>query len=323
MSRAQDQIAHRDTGSFAGIDVGKAHLDLYITPANVKLRVPNTPAGIGKILLHCKEHGVQLAALEATGAYHRPVHEALHTAGIDASVLNPLRARQFAESSGQLAKTDTVDARILARFAQVLRPEPTPPLSQQHQELRALTAARRQVLQEIGDLKRQLQTTEHSLAARQIRARIKMAERHKAVLEAEARRLIAADPQMRKRHGILVSIPSIGDVTATILISELTELGRLNSKQIAALAGLAPMSRDSGTKQGNRMIRGGRQPVRNALYMCAVCCTSGSGTLGQFYRRLVKLGKHPKTALTAVMRKLVILANTLVAEDRCWQPERP
>jgi len=166
MSRAQDQIAHHNATDFAGIDVSKAHLDLHITPANAKLRAPNTPAGIGKLLALCKKHEVRLAALEATGAYHRPVHEAPCAAGVDASVLNPLRARQFAESLGRLAKTDTLDSQTLARFAQVLRPEPTPPLSQHHKALRSLIAARRQVLQEIGDLKRQLHTADHPLASR-------------------------------------------------------------------------------------------------------------------------------------------------------------
>ena len=164
---------------------------------------------------------------------------------------------------------------------------------------------------------------EHLLAARQIRARIKMTERHKAALEEELNRLIELDPDMRRKFRILTSIPHIGPVTAMILIADLNELGQVNCKQIAALAGVAPMSWDSSAKEGVRIIRSGRQTVRNALYMCAIGLTRRKVGFGAHFRRLVDLGKHPKVAITAVMRKLVILANTLIAEDRCWSPTRP
>lgn len=231
----------------------------------------------------------------------------LHEAGVPVAVINPFRSRKFAGSTGQLAKTDAIDAKVLARFAELMRPEPSVPPTEQHKALRELHAARRQLVEELGDLKRQLHNTHHPLAARQIRARIKMAERHKATLEQEVRTLIGGEPTLKRRFDILTSIPNIGAITASILIADLTELGQVKSKQIAALAGVAPMSWDSGSKHGNRMIRGGRKSVRSALYMCAVGCTSRPGSQGQFYRNLIKLGKHPKTTLTAVMRKLVIL----------------
>lgn len=323
MSRTQEQIHQPLQKIHAGIDVSKAHLDLFIHPLKIALRVSNDPAGIRKLIRLCAASGVELIALEATGAYHRLVHEMLHAAGLPTAVINPFRSRQFADSMGRLAKTDGIDAQVLARFAELIQPEPTTPPSRNHKALRALNTARRQVLEEIGDLKRQLQSTEHPLAARQIRARIKMAERHKVALEDEAKTLIQSETDLRHRYAILTSIPGVGAITAAILISDLTELGRLNSRQVAALAGVAPMSWDSGAKTGNRMIRGGRKPVRNALYMCAVGLTRRDGFLGDFYRRLVKSGKTAKLALTAVMRKLAILANTLIAEDRMWQPMRP
>lgn len=320
MSRTQEKISQPTDYSYAGIDVSKATLDVFISTYGVSLTLPNDKQGIGKIIAECKKCNVTLVALEPTGKYHRLAHEMLDAAGIAVAIVNPFQSRQFANSMGRLAKTDTIDAQVLALFAERMKPPPIKPPCQQYKFLRDLHTARRQILKELGDLKRQLHTTEHPLAARQIKARIVMAERHKVDLESEIHTLIEADPDMKQKLEILLSIPGIGKTTATTLIADLGELGQVNARQIAALAGVAPMNWDSGTKQGNRMIRGGRVSVRNALYMCAVCCVRRSGSLSGFYRRLIKRGKPPKVALTAVMRKLVIIANTLVADGRLWQP---
>lgn len=323
MSRTQEKINQSNKDVYAGVDVGKRNLDFFVNPHGIQLQVDNDKKGIRRLVRQCKRHDVQLVALEATGKYHRQLHEALYAEDIPVAVINPFRSRQFADSIGKLAKTDTIDAKVLARFAELMKPAPTTPPSEQSKSLRELHTARRQVIDELGDLKRQLHTTDHSLAATQIRARIKMADRHKQALEEALQALIDTDPVMRHRFDILTSIPGIGKITAMILIADLTELGRVNAREIAALAGVAPMNWDSGAKHGNRMIRGGRKSVRNALYMCAVCCASRPGTLGVFYRGLIKRGKNPKVALTAVMRKLVILANSLITENRPWQPECP
>ena len=327
MSRMQDEITPPadDTNhkSHAGIDVGKHTLDVFLHPANVLSRFDNTDAGLRKLVRFCQHHKVGLIALEATGRYHRKAHEALHEAGFDVAVVNPFRSRKFADALGQLAKSDRIDAEVLARFARVMEPEPTPPPSRHHKALRELNVARRQVLDEAGTLKRQLYETEHPVAARQIRARIRMAERHQKALEQEIQTLIHSQDELRHRFEILTSIPGIGFITATTLLAELQELGRVNCRQIAALAGVAPMNRDSGMKRGIRSIRGGRAYVRRMLFMCAVGLSRRAGIMGAFYRRLVSQGKNPKVAMTAMARKLVILANTLVAEDRHWQPDPP
>lgn len=321
MSRMQDKM--NPPCAYAGIDVGKFYLDFHIHPLNVKGRIENTERGVETLVRHCTKHDVRLVALEATDKYHRLAHEALHNADIAVSVINPYRSRQFADSMGHLAKTDSIDAKMLARFAELIQPNPTLPPSAEQKAIRDLNTARRQVLQDIGDLKRQLQVTDHPLAARQIRARMKMAERHKTALEEEMQTMIQSAPELKHKFTILTSIPFIGKITAAILLSDLTELGKVNCKQIAALAGVAPMSWDSGAKHGNRMIRGGRKHVRNALYMCAVGIARRGGTFTQYYKRLISQGKNAKVAITAVMRKLVILANTLIAEDRLWQPTAP
>jgi len=247
----------------------------------------------------------------------------LHEAGVPTSVVNPFRSRKFADALGQIAKTDAIDAEVLACFAAFLRPDATEPQSKSQVDLRDLTLARRQLLAEIGTLKRQLSETEHATIARQIRARIAMCERHQSVLEKEVHLIIEADPVLARRYEIVRSVPGIGPIAAITLLSELEELGHANCKEIAALVGLAPMNRDSGQRKGHRMIRGGRQAIRNVLYMCAVALSHRNNAMAQFYRHLVSKGKNPKMALTAVMRKLLELTNTLVAQDRLWQPEAP
>lgn len=323
MSRMQEEIGKQTVKTFAGIDVGKDKLDIFIHPAGVSTTVKNDKKSIKGLIAKLRQHGAELIALEATGKYHRLAHTMLHDANIDTAVINPFRSRQFSDSIGRLAKTDKIDAESLALFAQRMKPEPTPPPQAHCKELRDLQTARRQVLDEVSDLKRQLHSTEHPMAARQIRARIAMGERHKAVLEEEIDALINAHAELKNKFEILTSIPGLGKTTATILLADLSELGRVNAKQIAALAGVAPMNWDSGAKHGNRMIRGGRRHVRNALYMCAVTCIGKSNSLGLTYRNLTRRGKKPKVALAAVMRKMVILANTLVTENRKWQAEGP
>lgn len=323
MSRMQDQKYRLSTNAFLGIDVSRDYLDIFIHPLNKKHRCSNDKSGIRKLIRCCAGFEVQLIALEATGKYHRLAHQMLHEAGFNVAVVNPYRSRKFADALGQLAKTDTIDAEVLARFAELINPPVTLPPSEHQKALRELNVARRQVLDEVGILGRQLLTTDHSLSARQIKARIKMCERHQGVLEKEIRQLIETRQELKHRFDILTSIPGVGVVTATTLLTDLDELGQVNCREIAALAGLAPMNRDSGARRGVRTIRGGRQHVRNMLYMCAVCLSRMKGLMGNFYRKLVEQGKNKKVALIAVARKLVILANTLIAENRPWQLTPP
>lgn len=327
MSRMQDEItppaACDKHHGYAGIDVGKYALDVFVHPAGELSRFDNDAAGLRKLVRHCRRHGVRLVALEATGRYHRKAHEALHAAGFQVAVVNPFRSRKFADAMGRLAKSDRIDAQVLTHYAMTIQPQPTLPPSAHHKALRELNVARRQVLDQVGTLKRQLYETEHRLVRRQITARIAMAERHLKALEQEIEAVIDSQAELRHRFDILTSIPGIGFVTATTLLTELEELGQVNCRQIAALAGVAPMNRDSGMKKGVRSIRGGRAYVRRMLFMCAVGLSRREGIMGSFYRRLVSQGKNPKVAMTAMARKLVILANTLVAEDRHWQPAAP
>lgn len=319
----QDEMTCPPSKVHAGIDVGKEQLDIFIQSHPKAFCVPNTKVGLRKLVASLERHQVSLVALEATGRYHYLAHTMIHAAGIPVAVINPYRSRQFSESLGRMAKTDKIDARVLAQYAERLSPKPSAPRSADAQALRDLQVARRQIVDDLSDLKRQLQTMENALIRRQMRARIAMCDRHRKELEQTIQGVIDTTPKLKARYDILTSIPHIGRTTAALLLSELTELGQANAREIAALAGVAPMNWDSGKRQGNRMIRGGRQAVRKALYMCAVSCVRRSNPLGHTYRNLIKRGKNPKVALTAVMRKLVIIANTLIAENRLWEPQPP
>ncbi len=323
MSRMQEQITDTPAKTFAGIDVGKTHLDIYVHPGGRALRIGNTKTALGPVVEQLAELGPHLVTLEATGKYHRLAHSMLHDAGVPVAVVNPFRSRQFAESTGKMAKTDRIDAETLALYGERMMPQAVAPTDAITQQLHDLHTARRQVTNEVADLKRQLQTTDYPLAAKQIGARIKLGQEHKRALEKEILRVIADNPDLKRRFDILVSIPGIGATTAAIMLADLSELGSVNARQIAALAGVAPMNWDSGKKHGNRMIRGGRRCIRNVLYMGAVSCIRRSDHLALTYRNMVARGKPPKVALTAVMRKIVILANTLIAENRTWQPHCP
>jgi len=323
MSRMQDEMTCPQSKIHAGIDVGKEQLDIFIQSEAKGFSVPNTKAGLRKLITRLNQQHVSLVALEATGRYHYLAHAMINNAGIPVAVINPYRSRQFSESLGQMAKTDKIDARILAQYAQRLNPKPSKPRSAEAQALRDLQVARRQIVDDLADLKRQLQTMDNALIRKQMKARIAMGERHRQELEKHIQTVINDTPQLKNRYEILISIPHIGKTTAALLLSDLTELGQANAREIAALAGVAPMNWDSDKKQGNRMIRGGRQVVRKALYMCAVSCVRRSNPLGQTYRNLIKRGKNPKVALTAVMRKLVVIANTLIAENRVWAETPP
>ena len=261
--------------------------------------------------------------LEATGKYHRQAHRNLHAAGFAVAVLNPLRGRLFAQASGALAKTDRIDARLLAVAAESLAPAARPPAPEVREALQELIHARSAGVAEATALANRRRASQTAYLRTEFDRRIKSLASHIARLEAEIQRRIEADPGLQRRYAILSSIPSIGKVAAWALLVDLAELGSCSAKAAALLAGLAPIANDSGQQRGERHIRGGRANVRAALYMAAVTAIRVNPDAAAFYNRLRAAGKAAKVALTAVMRKLVVLANTLITEDRLWEPLRP
>ena len=306
-----------------GIDVCKAWLDIHILPANTVLRVPNTKKGLKQLIAALKDHRVRIIVVEATGKYHRACHRTLHDSGFAVTVVNPGRARLFAESLGALAKTDRVDARMLALFGGMTKLAATPPLPETLENLREIVRNRDAAILAKTALENQLGTATLACVIKQIGLQIKAAVRTATVLEQEAKRVIKADPGLARRFEILISIRGVGDVTAIGLIANMPELGKLDDKQAGMLAGLAPVASDSGQRRGARHIRGGRSAVRTGIYMAALSATRYNPHLKAFYDRLVAVGKPKKVALTAVMRKLIVLANLLLKEDRLWSQQSP
>lgn len=310
-------MTHLEKFEYAGIDVSKSHLDLAVDGQTKVERYGNTPEGCAAIVAHLDD--ARLVVVEATGGYELEIVRALQARRIAVAVVNPRRARDFARASGQLAKTDRIDALVLARFASVMRPAQTPDIEDGQMTLAGLVDRRRQLIEMAVAETNRLEHAGEAVAAL-IGKHIAYLKDELASLDAAIALAIRADAQLNERRSILQSVPGVGEVTAAVLIADLPELGSIGDKQIAALAGVAPMARDSGAQRGQRHISGGRSSVRCALYMAVLSTVRSNGPMGLFYKRLRENGKPPKVALVAAMRKLLILLNTLVARKQLWKP---
>ena len=306
-----------------GIDVCKEWLDVHILPAETVLRVPNSKKGHKQLMAALRGLKVHVVVIEATGKYHRSVHRFLHDAGLAVAVVNPLRSRLFAEALGVLAKTDKVDARMLACQGRMAGLKATPPLPQALENLREIVRTRDASTAARIALENQLATATLDAVKAQIRLLIKAAVNAAKVYQKLALQAIKADRGLARRLEILISVPGIGALTALGLLANMPELGGLEAKQAGMLAGLAPVACESGQRQGPRHIRGGRHSVRSGVYMAALTAARFNPHLKAFYEHLRAAGKAKKVALTAVMRKLIVLANTLLKEDRLWSKENP
>jgi transposase len=312
-----------ESAVYVGIDVCKDWLDVHLHPLGRRLRVANSRDGLKRLKRELSSLPVERVVMEATAKFHRQAHRTLHAAGLPVAIVNPLRSRLFAEAVGALAKTDAVDARLLAIFGESLAPAAQPPAPEHLEALGELLAARQAACAEATALAHRLGASAMAFLKGELKRRLASLKRHIARLEAEIARRIASDPELARRYAIVKSIPGIGQVAAATLIVGLSELGMCSNKAAALLTGLAPIAADSGERTGERHIRGGRAPVRTVLYMAALTASRCNRDLTIFYQRLRAAGKKPKVALTAVMRKLVVLANTLITQDRLWQPKAP
>lgn len=302
-----------------GIDIAKRSFDLAIRQTGGSRSFPMTPAGIQRAVRLVGKHQRPMVALEATGRYQAALVDALHKGGISLAVINPRWVRDFAKASGQLAKTDRIDAAVLAEYAERMEPHPQPPTSKALKTLRALTARRHQLVRMHTMECNHAEAVDNPDVLASVAQITEQLDRQLEAVEVRIREYIDAEPEFQHRVKLMQTVPGIGETTAYLLAAELPELGRCNRQQIAALVGVAPINRDSGPIQGKRPTRDGRKSVRTALYMAAVSASQHNPPLHEFYQRLRDAGKPGMVALIAVMRKLVVVLNTMLANNEPWR----
>jgi transposase len=307
--------------SFIGIDVAKAQLEFACRPSGETGTVANDDEGIRTLVDRGQALSPTLIVLEATGGYETAVVAALAAAGLPVVVANPRQVRDFAKAMGQLAKTDALDAQVLALFAERVQPAPRPLPDDALQALDALLTRRRQLVEMLTAERNRLFVARPPVR-RDLQQHIRFLERRLRAADDDRHTAVQASPAWRVKDDLLQSVPGVGRVVSLTLLAELPELGRLSHKEIAALVGVAPLNRDSGTLRGKRLVYGGRAPVRAVLYMAALVASKCNPVIRAFYQRLRAAGKPAKVALTACMRKLLIILNAIARSEAPWQPER-
>ncbi len=306
---------------FVGIDVAKATLEVAVRPSGERWALSNEVPALSGLVTRLAVLAPTLIVLEATGGFEHAAVAALAAAGLPLVVANPRQVRDFARATGQLAKTDAIDAGLLALFAERVRPEARPLPDDATQALDAILTRRRQLIDMLTAERNRLGVARPPVR-RGITQHIRWLERQLDDVDAELGRLIEQSPVWRAQDHLLQSVPGVGPVVSRTLLGELPELGRLNRKEIAALVGVAPLARDSGTRRGKRLVWGGRAPVRAVLSMGALVATRWNPVLRQFYQRLRAAGKPAKVALVACMRKLLTILNAMVRTNTRWQAQR-
>lgn len=305
---------------FVGIDIAKEHVDVHIRPSSETFVVTRDGEGLASLIERLAQIRPALVVLEATGGFEVTVAAALASAGLPLAVVNPRQIRDFARSTGKLAKTDALDAAAIAHFAEAIHPEPRPLAEAKAQELGELVARRRQVIEMMVAERNRARLLQSARVRKRIERHLTALQKELTEIETDLDQSIRNTPLWRENEDLLKSVPGIGNATARSLLADLPELGSLSRKQIAALAGVAPLNRDSGTWRGKRMISGGRAAVRASLYMAALVASRHNPVIAVFYRRLRSLGKPPKLALTACMRKLLVILNAMLRDRRPWHP---
>jgi transposase len=304
-----------------GIDVAKAELVVSLLPAAERFTVANDERGVRTLVERLRPIGCTLIVLEATGGYELLAVAGLAASALPVVVVNPRQVRDFAKATGQLAKTDRIDADILARFAEVVRPAVRPLPDAAAQELEALLTRRRQLLDMVQAERNRLGQVfgrGKTAVKKSLKNHIAYLERELRMVDSDLGVLVQASPVWRERDELLQSVPGVGPVLSRTLLADLPELGRLSRRQIAKLVGVAPLSRDSGTMRGRRFVQGGRAPVRAVLYMAALVATKRNEVIRAFYLRLLAAGKPKKLALVACMRKLLTILNVMIRTAQRW-----
>ena len=302
---------------FIGMDVARDRLEVATRPAGESWPIANDAAGIAELVVRLRDLGPALIVLEATGGLELPLLAALGSAGLPVVAVNPRQVRDFAKALGKLAKTDAIDAQVLAHFAEAVRPAVRPLPDAATQALAALVTRRRQLVEMLVAEDNRRRSAPVAIRA-DIQAHLVWLRKRLKDLDQELGQVLRSTPLWREREDVLRSVPGIGPTVTATLLAELPELGTLGRKQIAALVGVAPLNRDSGTLRGKRSVWGGRATVRAALYMATLVATRHNPVIRALYARLLAAGKLKKVALTACMRKLLTLLNAMVKHHTRW-----
>ena len=304
-------------GRNVGIDVSKSHLDIFILELDRHWRIENTPEGIKSLIRDLRRFKLSRVLVEATGGYERLVVEMLAEKAIPIIIVQPIAVKQFMKAQGVLAKTDKIDAKMIAQFGAVMKPAIKPMSSKNIRHIRDLLARKRQLNEARTQELNRHQKAQKSIEATHNRM-IKFLDKEIEWVNTRLAKEVACVDEWQDTLDLLKSVPGVGDGVAYTLLGELPELGQLTQRQVAALCGLAPYNRDSGQMKGKRRIKGGRAPIRTVLYMAMMCAIQHNRKMKEFYERLVANGKHKKVALTACMRKLMTILNAMVRENKRW-----
>jgi transposase len=308
------------TEIFVGIDVSKSWLDFAVHEQAGAFRTGNDDTGIASLVKQLRKLKPALIVLEPTGGFEMLVVAELTHAGLPTVVVNAKRVRDFARATGQLAKTDKLDAKVLAHFAAAVRPAVRNLRSEGEEQLTALLTRRKQVLDMLTMEKNRLVTVRAKMRL-EIEAHIQWLSRSLKELDKEIKAFVEGTPVWKEKDALLQSVPGVGPVTSATMLGMLPELGQLNRQEIAALVGVAPLNKDSGKKQGKRRVYGGRADVRSVLYMAALAAKKFNPVIKEFYERLIKHGKEKKVALTACMRKLLVILNAMMRTNQPWRTQ--
>lgn len=304
---------------FAGIDVSRDRLDVHLRPTGESFAVARDGPGLERLVARLREAGAGLVVLEATGGFEVVVAATLAGAGLPLAVVNPRQVRDFARAAGRLAKTDVLDAQAIAHFAEALRPEPRAVPDEAASALAELVTRRRQIVEMIGMETNRRRQARSPGVARTIAATLRVLEAQLAEIDHDIGGLIRRTPAWRAADDLLQSMPGIGAVAAQTLIAQMPELGRINRREAAALLGVAPINRDSGTLRGHRVIGGGRVEVRNVLYMATLSVVRWNPTLKAHYQQMIARGRPKKVALVACMRRLIGILNAMLRSQQPWR----
>lgn len=318
-----EMTVHGKTSVSVGVDVSLDALDVHLMPAGRRLRVDYSAEGLERLISELDVMEVERVVLEATGRVEAYAASALAAAGLPVVVVNPRQVRDFARASGRLAKTDTIDAEMIARFGEAIKPPVRPLPTETERRLAELLARRRQLVEMSAAEKNRLYRTADPAVRAFIGEHLRWLRQQTCLVDEALEESIQSSPSWRERDELLQSVPGIGQAVSYTLLSSLPELGTLDKKAVASLAGLAPMNNDSGSMRGRRSIRGGRETVRRALYMAVFSGIRCNPVVRAHYLSLRERGKPPKVAMVACMRKLVVILNAMAADGRKWQDQPP